>query len=220
MPEVTIPADARRLVSQHVDVSRETLDALAAYVALLTEWQAKTNLIAPSTIPDLWSRHILDSAQLARFAGDAPVAWVDLGTGAGLPGMILALLLGRERLAAPMLLVESNAKKVAFLHHARSELGAYVEILPSRIESSATQSRITVCSVVSARALAPLGQLITWAAPTLRSGGRAVFPKGRRVDEEIAALGSEAELFRITRHPSVVDSEGCILEITADVRPA
>ncbi|MEL6289760.1 MAG: hypothetical protein AAFQ35_13395, partial [Pseudomonadota bacterium] len=96
----------------------------------------------------------------------------------------------------------------------------YVEILPSRIESSATQSRITVCSLVSARALAPLGQLIIWSAPALRAGGRAVFPKGRRVDEEIAALGNEAKLFRIIRHPSVVDSEGCILEITADVRPA
>lgn len=163
-------------------VSRETEHRLDRYVALLLEWQAKTNLIAPSTLPHLWTRHIADSLQLLDLAPDARI-WIDLGSGGGFPGVVLACALA-ERDGAQVHLVERNAKKAAFLREAirvtgapgtvhLSEIGDIVEKWSGRVDC------------VTARALAPLHQLIGFAEPLVKKGARALFLKGQDVEAEL-----------------------------------
>ncbi|MGJ4969184.1 16S rRNA (guanine(527)-N(7))-methyltransferase RsmG [Bradyrhizobium sp. SZCCHNRI2009] len=163
-------------------VSRETEQRLDRYVALLLEWQAKTNLIAPSTLPHLWTRHIADSLQLLDLAPDARI-WIDLGSGGGFPGVVLACALA-ERDGAQVHLVERNAKKAAFLREAirvtgapgivhLSEIGDIVEKWGGRVDC------------VTARALAPLHQLIGFAEPLVKKGAKALFLKGQDVEAEL-----------------------------------
>jgi 16S rRNA (guanine527-N7)-methyltransferase len=163
-------------------VSRETEQRLDRYVALLLEWQAKTNLVAPSTLPHLWTRHIADSLQLLDVAPDAQI-WVDLGSGGGFPGVVLACALA-ERPGGQLHLVERNAKKAAFLREAirvtgapgivhLSEIGDIVEKWSGRVDC------------VTARALAPLHQLIGFAEPLVKKGARALFLKGQDVEAEL-----------------------------------
>ncbi|WP_316203528.1 MULTISPECIES: 16S rRNA (guanine(527)-N(7))-methyltransferase RsmG [unclassified Bradyrhizobium] len=163
-------------------VSRETEQRLDRYVALLLEWQAKTNLVAPSTLPHLWTRHIADSLQLLDLAPDARI-WIDLGSGGGFPGVVLACALA-ERDGAQVHLVERNAKKAAFLREAirvtgapgivhLSEIGDIVEKWGGRVDC------------VTARALAPLHQLIGFAEPLVKKGAKALFLKGQDVEAEL-----------------------------------
>ncbi|MGJ4880373.1 16S rRNA (guanine(527)-N(7))-methyltransferase RsmG [Bradyrhizobium sp. HKCCYLRH1065] len=163
-------------------VSRETEHRLDRYVALLLEWQAKTNLVAPSTLPHLWTRHIADSLQLLDLAPDARI-WIDLGSGGGFPGVVLACALA-ERDGAQVHLVERNAKKAAFLREAirvtgapgivhLSEIGDIVEKWGGRVDC------------VTARALAPLHQLIGFAEPLVKKGAKALFLKGQDVEAEL-----------------------------------
>nr|WP_316163709.1 16S rRNA (guanine(527)-N(7))-methyltransferase RsmG [Bradyrhizobium sp. SZCCHNRI20481] len=163
-------------------VSRETEQRLDRYVALLLEWQAKTNLVAPSTLPHLWTRHIADSLQLLDLAPDARI-WVDLGSGGGFPGVVLACALA-DRPGAQIHLVERNAKKAAFLREAirvtgapgivhLSEIGDIVEKWSGRVDC------------VTARALAPLHQLIGFAEPLVKKGAKALFLKGQDVEAEL-----------------------------------
>nr|WP_316230448.1 16S rRNA (guanine(527)-N(7))-methyltransferase RsmG [Bradyrhizobium sp. SZCCHNR1051] len=163
-------------------VSRETEQRLDRYIALLLEWQAKTNLVAPSTLPHLWTRHIADSLQLLDLAPDARI-WVDLGSGGGFPGVVLACALA-DRPDAQIHLVERNAKKAAFLREAirvtgapgivhLSEIGDIVEKWSGRVDC------------VTARALAPLHQLIGFAEPLVKKGAKALFLKGQDVEAEL-----------------------------------
>nr|WP_315813481.1 16S rRNA (guanine(527)-N(7))-methyltransferase RsmG [Bradyrhizobium sp. SZCCHNR2028] len=163
-------------------VSRETEQRLDRYVALLLEWQAKTNLVAPSTLPNLWTRHIADSLQLLDLAPDARI-WIDLGSGGGFPGVVLACALA-DRPGAQIHLVERNAKKAAFLREAirvtgapgivhLSEIGDIVEKWSGRVDC------------VTARALAPLHQLIGFAEPLVKKGAKALFLKGQDVEAEL-----------------------------------
>nr|WP_315759114.1 MULTISPECIES: 16S rRNA (guanine(527)-N(7))-methyltransferase RsmG [unclassified Bradyrhizobium] len=163
-------------------VSRETEQRLDRYVALLLEWQAKTNLVAPSTLPHLWTRHIADSLQLLDLAPDARI-WADLGSGGGFPGVVLACALA-DRPGAQIHLVERNAKKAAFLREAirvtgapgivhLSEIGDIVEKWSGRVDC------------VTARALAPLHQLIGFAEPLVKKGAKALFLKGQDVEAEL-----------------------------------
>jgi 16S rRNA (guanine527-N7)-methyltransferase len=163
-------------------VSRETEERLDRYIALLQEWQAKTNLVAPSTLPQLWTRHISDSLQLLDLAPDAKI-WIDLGSGGGFPGVVLACAMA-DRAGAQVHLVERNAKKAAFLREAirvtrapgvvhLSEIGDIVEKWSGRVDC------------VTARALAPLHQLIGFAEPLVKNGARALFLKGQDVEAEL-----------------------------------
>ncbi len=163
-------------------VSRETEQRLDRYIALLLEWQAKTNLVAPSTLPHLWTRHIADSLQLLDLAPDARI-WIDLGSGGGFPGVVLACALA-DRPGAQIHLVERNAKKAAFLREAirvtgapgivhLSEIGDIVEKWSGRVDC------------VTARALAPLHQLIGFAEPLVKKGAKALFLKGQDVEAEL-----------------------------------
>jgi 16S rRNA (guanine527-N7)-methyltransferase len=163
-------------------VSRETELRLDAYVDLLGQWQSKTNLVAPSTLPYLWTRHIADSLQLLSLAPQAKL-WADLGSGGGFPGVVLACVLADVR-GARVDLVERNTKKAAFLREAaritgapaaihNADIGDYVESLESRIDC------------VTARALAPLQMLLGFAEPLVRQGATALFLKGQDVEAEL-----------------------------------
>jgi 16S rRNA (guanine527-N7)-methyltransferase len=163
-------------------VSRETEARLDRYVSLLLQWQAKTNLVAPSTLPKLWTRHVSDSLQLLAFAPGAKV-WADLGSGGGFPGVVLACALA-ETPGAMVYLVERNAKKAAFLRETLRVTGAPGVVHLAEIGD--TVDRITgPVDCVTARALAPLHQLVGFAEPLVRRGAKALLLKGQDVEAEL-----------------------------------
>ena len=163
-------------------VSRETEARLDTIVALLEKWQRTINLVAPATLPVVWTRHVADSLQLVPLAG--PVTrWVDLGSGGGFPGLVVAAALA-ERPAADVTLVESDSRKAAFLREAARLADLPVTVLPARIEQVAPRIAAGV-EVVSARALAPLPRLLELAAPFLAQGATGLFLKGQDVDNEL-----------------------------------
>src|SRR5437899_3215606 len=163
-------------------VSRETEARLDRYVALLLEWQSKTNLVAPSTLPHLWTRHVSDSLQLLSLAPSAKV-WVDLGSGGGFPGVVLACALA-ETPGAQVHLVERNAKKAAFLREALRITGSPGTVHLADIGDNV--ERITgPVDCVTARALAPLHQLLGFAEPLVGNGAKALFLKGQDVEAEL-----------------------------------
>ncbi len=157
-------------------VSRETLARLEAYAALLTRWSARINLVGRATIADLWRRHILDSAQLWPLLPASARHVIDLGSGAGLPGLVLAVL------GAPGVeLVEADSRKCTFLREAARAAEVDVTIRPCRIQAVPPHP----VDVVTARACAPLDRLLELAEPFLASGGEAWFLKGERAAEEL-----------------------------------
>jgi 16S rRNA (guanine527-N7)-methyltransferase len=175
-------------------VSRETEARLDRYVDLLLEWQAKTNLVAPSTLPNLWTRHIADSLQLLALAPAAKV-WVDLGSGGGFPGVVLACALA-ETPGATVHLVERNARKAAFLREALRVTSARGMVHLAEIGD--TVERITgPVDCVTARAVAPLSQLIGFAEPVMRKGAKALFLKGQDVEAE---LTEATKYWKMTPH--------------------
>src|SRR5437879_5943657 len=163
-------------------VSRETEARLDRYVALLLEWQAKTNLVAPSTLPNLWTRHISDSLQLLSLAPSAKT-WIDLGSGGGFPGVVLACALA-ETPGATVHLVERIAKKAAFLREAIRVTGAPGAVHLADIGDTVERFAGSV-DCVTARAVAPLHQLIGFAEPLVKRGAKALFLKGQDVEAEL-----------------------------------
>ena len=190
-----------------VPVSRETLARLDRYVALLLDWQRLVNLIAPSTEPTLWTRHIADSLQLLALAPDARV-WADLGSGAGFPGMPIACALA-ETAGARVHLVESSAKRATFLREAIQATGAPAVVHAERIADFAKASAAAV-DAVTARALAPLPKLLAEAYPLLKSGAVGLFPKGQAVDAELTEA-TKYWRFEATLVPSQTDPKARIV---------
>jgi 16S rRNA (guanine527-N7)-methyltransferase len=200
------PADFARAF----DVSRETVDRLSRYVALLEQWQPRINLVAGATLPDVWHRHIADSAQLYALAPGAG-SWLDLGSGAGFPGLVIAILAHAS--AGPRVaLVESDRRKSAFLAEVARQTGITVEIHTARIEQIATQSMLPEVDVVSARALAPLERLIPLSLPFMGEETLGLFPKGRDVESEVAVARAGWE-FDAELMPSLTDAEARIVVI-------
>lgn len=200
-----------RLRSVAGDVSRETYERLLEFERVFRRWSARINLAAPSTLDTLWERHILDSAQLAPLAPLA-IRWLDLGSGGGFPGAVLAILL-KERSGAAVALVESNRKKASFLQTTLSGLGVPAEIHACRIE----EARISFePEVVTARALAPLARLISLSMPWLSAGAKALFHKGRDYGGEIQE-SAQLWSFDLIKHRSAIDPESVILEIAHPV---
>jgi 16S rRNA (guanine527-N7)-methyltransferase len=165
-----------------VPVSRETLARLDRFVATLLTWQKRINLIAPASVGGIWTRHIADSLQLLSLAPTARV-WLDLGSGGGFPGLVIACALA-ETPRARVHLIESNGKKAAFLREARRVTGAPAIVHQARIEQMGTKLD-EAFEVVTARALAPLNDLLGLAEPWLKSGAQALFPKGQDVGGEL-----------------------------------
>jgi 16S rRNA (guanine527-N7)-methyltransferase len=197
-------------------VSRETEARLDAYVDLLVQWQAKTNLIAPSTLPTLWTRHISDSLQLLKLAPAAKV-WLDFGSGGGFPGVVLACAMGAVE-GGHVHLVERNAKKAAFLREALrvtqapgtihlADIGDNVDRFPQAVDC------------ITARAVAPLHQLIGYAEPLMKNGTKALFLKGQDVDAE---LTEATKYWKISPrlHPSLTGGQGWIVELETIERQA
>jgi 16S rRNA (guanine527-N7)-methyltransferase len=211
LPHLSTPAD----VIKHFGVSRETLGRLETYAALLQQWQTVKNLVAPSTLEVLWPRHIADSLQLLALADGAKV-WMDLGSGAGFPGMVIAIAMTGQP-DAKVHLVESNSRKCAFLAEVARRTRAPVEIHGERIELLVEKRRIESVEVVTARALAPLGKLLGYAHPFLSARTRCLFLKGRDVDREIEEA-RDAWQFDVRLVPSQTDEHGRIV-ILSSVKP-
>lgn len=191
---------------QQFDVSRETLVGLDSYAALLAEWQQRMNLVGPSTLPQLWDRHFADSAQLLALAG-AGRAWLDIGTGAGFPGLVIAILDPTARLT----LVESIAKKCRFLLEVVGTVGLAdrVRIENRRVETLPRQR----FDIITARALAALDQLFDWSVAFAGAETQWLLPKGARFAEELAvAQGRFAFQHRLV--PSLTDPEARIIIAT------
>lgn len=202
--------DLRRRVLDEHNVSRETAEALDLYVAQLTRWQTVKNLVGPATLAEVWQRHVADALQLLTLAPEAK-RWLDLGSGAGIPGLILAIA-GRGKTDFHVSLVESNARKCAFLSETARLTGAPVTVHNARIE--AVIGTLSGVEIVCARALAPLSQLLAWTEPLLTSGTIGLFPKGR---DAAAELTEAEDAWTFTRDliPSRTDSQARIVRVTS-----
>jgi 16S rRNA (guanine527-N7)-methyltransferase len=193
--------DARAWLAAR-NVPRGTFDAITRFLDFLTQESARQNLIAASTLDTLWARHVVDSAQLLDHVG-AWASWLDLGSGAGFPGLVVALLGEGE-----VTLIESRAKRIAFLREAAVVAGVAdrVTVIGGRVETAPRQRY----DVISARAFAPLPKLLELAAPFADADTRWVLPKGKSAGEELeAARASWQGRFRLV--PSVTDSEAAII---------
>ena len=190
-------------------VSRETEARLDRYVSLLREWQTKTNLVAPSTLPNLWTRHISDSLQLLSLAPTAKV-WMDLGSGGGFPGVVLACALA-ETPGAAVHLVERNAKKAAFLRESIRITGVPGAVHLADIGNTVDRFAGTI-DCVTARAVAPLHQLIGFAEPLVKRGAKALFLKGQDVEAELTEA-TRYWKFEPNLHSSRTGGQGWIVEL-------
>lgn len=190
-------------------VSRETIERLTTFVRLVEKWQKAQNLIAASTLPDIWRRHVADSAQLVALKSDAR-RWLDLGSGGGFPGIVIAILMA-DHAGAIVHMVESDKRKCAFLRTALRENGVPGKVHEGRIEEIVRPGAFAV-DIVTARAAAPLEKLLAWSMPVLDSGGFGLFPKGREFRREIADAAQHYE-FDLVEYASRID-EGAILEIS------
>jgi 16S rRNA (guanine527-N7)-methyltransferase len=190
-------------------VSRETESRLDRYVELLNQWQVKTNLVAPSTLPNLWTRHIADSLQLLKLAPSAKV-WMDLGSGGGFPGVVLACALA-ETPGATVLLVERNAKKAAFLREALRVTASPGMVHFSDIEDIVERVEGPI-DCVTARAVAPLHQLIGFVEPLVRKGAKALLLKGQDVEAELTEATKYWKI-KPNLHSSRTGGGGWIVEL-------
>jgi 16S rRNA (guanine527-N7)-methyltransferase len=196
-------ASARERVIQDFNVSRETLEALETFTAFLADENERQNLVSRGTLASVWERHVLDSAQLLRFAPAAHASWLDLGTGAGFPGLIVGLLH-----QGPVVMIEERKKRVEFLHRAAEilRIADKVEIYCSRVE------RIDSLpfDVISARAFAPLEKLFDLTHSFSTAKTRWILPKGRNAASELeAAKSSWQGDFRLEQ--SITDADAQII---------
>lgn len=190
-----------------VDVPRETRDQLETLVLTLGRWQKAINLIGKATLEDIWVRHILDSAQLAPLIPKAAKTLADLGSGGGFPGLVLAAM----RPDLQVTLIESDARKGAFLGEAGRRMGLknQPKVVHVRIEAAPPAQS----DVVTARALAPLGQLLAWAAPHRADKAICLFHKGKGWQGEVAAAKKDWD-FEAQPFSSVTDRESVLLRIS------
>lgn len=196
-------ADAAHQMPGLPGVSRETLDRLRAYAALLEKWTAAINLVGSADRGHIWSRHVEDSLRLLPLIPSGTARGIDLGSGAGLPGLVLAIASG-----IPFDLIESDRRKAAFLQEAARITAAPVQVHAARIEAVT----LPPAPLVTARALAPLDTLLALAAPLLVPGGTALFPKGARVTQE---LEQARRTWRMDAVPHASPGQpGAILSIT------
>ena len=202
-----IPLDCR--VVDQLNVSRETIDQLAAYLALLAKWQPRINLVSSSTLADAWRRHILDSAQLAVFLPENGAHILDIGSGAGFPGLVLSIITDNQ-----LTLVESDQRKSVFLQTVIRELGLTATVRNERIEAIPALG----AGIVTARALASVERLLLLLDRQLPSIERCLFLKGASLQEELTALQSYPNIVH-SIHPSVTSQDGSILELNTTRHP-
>lgn len=204
----------RKAALELTPVSRETTARLDQFVELILKWQKAVQLVSASSLSHLWTRHIADSLQLLDLAPDAKV-WADLGSGGGFPGLVVAIVL-KDRAGAQVHLIESDQRKSAFLREAARALDLPAMIHVKRIEA-VTPDALPGLEVVTARALAPLSELLGLAYPLLQNGAKALFMKGANLDNELTAATKSWNI-RSTIVPSKTDPEGRILLVDQVLR--
>jgi 16S rRNA (guanine(527)-N(7))-methyltransferase RsmG len=190
-------------------VPRETPPALAAFVDLLATWNRRVNLVSRREAENIWSRHVFDTAQLAAMAPRSAASWLDLGSGAGFPGLVCAAIVRGEGRPIRFTLVESDGRKAAFLREAALHMGVDVAVLHQRIERVSLPPQ----DVISARALAPLDSLLEYAFPFCGPNTVLLFPKGARADSELT-LARRHWHSRVVRFPSRTDPAATILRLS------
>ena len=204
-----MPALDAGAVGRRLDVSRETLERLEAYVGVLRHWQNSINLVGGATIEDVWGRHILDCGQVFGHLPEDCPSVMDIGTGAGLPGLVLAVLAAEARPDMATTLVESDERKCAFLGEAARKAGVTVEIRNERVEALPPLNP----AVITARALAPLEKLLLWTRRQQHAGLECLFMKGASYAGELTCLANSPNITS-TVIPSESSSEGVIIRLT------
>jgi 16S rRNA (guanine527-N7)-methyltransferase len=189
-----------------IDVSRETIDRLSQFEELVLKWTPRINLIAKSTQSDVWHRHIIDSAQLFQYAPKHVKTWLDIGSGGGFPGIVMAIMSVGTGQGTHFSFVESDQRKATFLRTAVRELQLKVTVHSERIEATPPQNS----DVITARALKSVSELMPFLDRHLAEGGVAILPKGRTVSEEIP-LARQNWRFDMTEHASITDADARIL---------
>ena len=190
------------------DVSRETIDRLKVYEGLLQKWNPKINLVSKSTLADAWIRHFMDSAQIWYMAENNPQHWLDIGAGAGFPGLVVAAIAAEKSPEMRVTLVESDQRKSVFLRTVAREMGVKVDVITSRIEAIPPLN----ADVLSARALASLPELLEFAEKHRKPEGVCLFPKGTNVDSELTRAAKTWHISYETL-PSTTDSNAVVLRI-------
>ncbi|MEQ9111851.1 MAG: 16S rRNA (guanine(527)-N(7))-methyltransferase RsmG [Rhodospirillaceae bacterium] len=185
-------------------VSRETLEQCKIYVDVLKDWNSRMNLVARSTLDDVWHRHMLDSAQVFPLISQDAKTLVDLGSGAGFPGLVLAAMGVPE-----VHLVESTGKKAAFLQAAADEMGVSVKIHNARIEAL----KPFVADVITARALAPLKKLLSYAQKFSGPDTKHIYLKGQHIADELTDAHKMWNI-KVDRRPSITDPRGSVLSVS------
>lgn len=197
----------RKTVIDQLDLSPQAVRKLDLYVTMLEEWQAKMNLVSDSTLPIVWTRHILDSAQVEQHLNPDDKIIVDFGSGAGFPGLVLAIL--DENKKRIIHLIESDGKKCSFLKAVAETCGLNVVVHHERIE----KMTVFKADVITARALAALDKLLVYAKPFIGNHTRCLFLKGKKADEELKAC-TRKFTFSLQKYASVTSDEGQILCLT------
>ncbi|QBL94204.1 Ribosomal RNA small subunit methyltransferase G [Komagataeibacter saccharivorans] len=195
------------LAPDMADVSRETRDRLEKYADILLRWNQRINLVSPHDLPHLWSRHIADSLQLAGQIPPGGTRLVDMGSGGGFPGLVIACATD-----AQVTLIESDQRKAAFLREAARVVGVQVSVCARRLEVA----DVPPAQVVTARALAPLSRLLEWGVRFLQPDGFCLFLKGRNAEAELTTARAGWHM-ATTRIPSRTDTDGVILKLS-DIR--
>lgn len=202
-----MPAN-REFFADKFNVSRETLERLDEYEWLLKKWNSKINLISRNTLGEIWHRHFSDSAQLYQHMGSNCNKWLDFGSGAGFPGLVVAAMAVERHPETKFILVESDQRKAAFLMTVSNALGLPAAVIAERIEDLPGQK----ADIITARAVASLDQLLNWSAPHAQKSSVLLFPKGNSYESELTAARKhwhiEEEVI-----PSVTDSSSVILRI-------
>ncbi len=191
-----------------LNVSRETFARLETLRDLLVKWNPRINLVAKSTIEDAWQRHIVDSAQIWPLANPQAQRWLDIGSGAGFPGLVVAAVAAEKAPQMQVTLVESDQRKCVFLQTAAREMGVTPRIESARIESLPPQN----ADILSARALAPLENLLEFAERHRNHNGICLFLKGQNADSELTSVASSWHI-SAEKFPSMTDSNAVILRI-------
>jgi 16S rRNA (guanine527-N7)-methyltransferase len=204
---MTKPSDAILAQVEALHVSRESWVRIETFVALLLQWQQRINLISPASISSIWERHVIDSLQLLPLLPPTAKVVADLGSGSGFPALPLAIASGLA-----FHLYESNNKKAAFLREAMRITGCKGQVHGERLTGKAPAHGMPQVDVVTARALAPLNELLELAQPLMKNGVQALFLKGQDVDQEL----THAEKYwriQYTKHASLTDSQAIILAV-------
>lgn len=198
-----------RKVVDDLNVSRETIDKLETYLAVLVKWQPRINLVSSKTLANAWHRHILDSAQLATFLPESGAHILDVGSGAGFPGLVLSIITGNQ-----VTLVESDQRKAIFLQTVIRELGLTASVKNARIESIPPLG----ADIVTARALASVARLLILLDRQFHSVKRCLFLKGASLEEELTVLRSYPTI-EYCIYPSVTSESGAVLELGTSRHP-